>query len=344
MLIRIGLLGAAMGMIPFLVGMLYTGKQKEGEESVLKNWCSGFVACFALFQILAIPCTFLKRSLSLLAALYLLALLALSVASLIINRRRIADMVRSFPAAARGASFAAVFALLVILFQMFVYARYTHVDDDDAFYVATAQTAVQTDSIFRVNPYTGGKYKSFPSRYVLSPFPIFIAVLSKFSGVHAAMLAHTVLPLVLLPLAYAVLFITGRELFAGDRKKTDFFVLFAAVIQMYCFSTTHTQGTVMLLRIWQGKAVLASVLLPFAFYMGLRLTQEKWQPRDWVLTVHLMLACCMVSSMGIMLGAIMLGIFGITLALCRRQLKKPCGLLLCCIPNLLFAAIYLLGF
>ncbi len=343
MLIRIILLGIAMGIIPFLTGMLYTGGKNE-EESAVKNWSSGFVACFALFQVLAIPCTFFRCSLSRLAMMYFFVLLALSLVSLILNRKRIVNMLKAFPAAVRGTPWVAILAFAVILFQMFMYARYTHVDDDDAFYVATAQTAVQTDSIFHINPYTGSAYKAFPSRYVLSPFPIFIAVLSKFSGVHTAMLAHTVLPLVLLPLAYAVFFIIGRELFEGDRKKTAWFVLFASVLQMYCFSTTHTQGTVMLLRIWQGKAVLASILLPFAFYMGMRLMREKWQVRDWILTVHLMLACCMVSSMGIMLGAILLGIFGIMIAVSKRQLKKPFGLLLCCIPNLVLAGIYLFGF
>ena len=43
------------------------------------------------------------------------------------------------------------------------------------------QLDVQTDTIFEVIPYTGLKYYGLPSRYVLSPFPVFLAVVSQLS-------------------------------------------------------------------------------------------------------------------------------------------------------------------
>ena len=41
---------------------------------------------------------------------------------------------------------------------------------------------VQTDTIFEVIPYTGLKYYGLASRYVLSPFPVFLAVVSQLSA------------------------------------------------------------------------------------------------------------------------------------------------------------------
>ena len=37
------------------------------------------------------------------------------------------------------------------------------------FYVGTATTAVETDSLYAYNPYTGAAYNVLPSRYILSP-------------------------------------------------------------------------------------------------------------------------------------------------------------------------------
>ena len=50
----------------------------------------------------------------------------------------------------------------------------------------------------------------------------------------------------------------------------------------------------------------------------------------------------MVSSMGIMLGAIMLGIFGFLNVIRNKNIKELCCTLLCCVPNLICAGIYLI--
>ena len=60
---------------------------------------------------------------------------------------------------------------ILILFQLVVVVLYAHMDEDDAFYVGTATTAVETDSLYAYNPYTGAAYNVLPSRYILSPFP-----------------------------------------------------------------------------------------------------------------------------------------------------------------------------
>ena len=58
---------------------------------------------------------------------------------------------------------------ILILFQLVVVVLYAHMDEDDAFYVGTATTAVETDSLYAYNPYTGAAYNVLPSRYILSP-------------------------------------------------------------------------------------------------------------------------------------------------------------------------------
>lgn len=340
-LIRAGLLVFLLGIIPFLVGMLYTKKKKYHADEILNNWVCGFLLCLGMFQLLVIPCIFLKKSLTFLSAAYGILLAIACLGSLAWNRKRLGRVIRNAIKSLKGFSWVTLLALLVILFQMYVYVAYMHVDDDDAFYVATSVTSVEEDSLFQVNPYTGDAYKKYPARYVLSPFPVFVAVLSRMSGIHATLLSHTVLPAVLLPLAYGVFALIGYELFMGDRKKTACFVFLAALIQMYLSGTVYMQGSFMLLRIWQGKAVLAAALLPLLLCQGLRILRGEWERADWPLLMALMLACCLVSSMGIMLGAVMLGIMGIALGVVRREGKLLVKMALCAVPNLLYAAMYL---
>lgn len=342
MLIRLIGIGASSSILPLLVGMLYTSRNKENANSILKNWASGMIICLGLFELLAVPFTYLKRSLTQLSYVYMAVIVVLCIGSLIINRKRLKTMVLDTIQSARHIPWIAIIPVLIIAFQMYMYVDYVHVDEDDAFYVATATTSVSTNTLFQFNPYSGDAYSAFPSRYVLSPFPLLIAMISKLSGFHTLIFAHTILPLLLLPLSYAVFTLFGDEIFKKDRQKTAYFMLFVSVIQMFAFTSTHTQGTVLLLRIWQGKAVLASILLPFAFYLCIRLIERELEKSDWILLFFVMLACCMVSSMGIMLGAIMLGILGLLALFYKKDIRILFKIIACCIPNLLLSCIYLL--
>ncbi len=341
MIIRIIILLTGMGVIPFAVGMLYTGWQKERENGVIQNWVAGMIILFAVFQVLAGPGTCLKLHFTTVSALYLAACIVLCVISVWINRGRFRDICGKLADTLRHMPWITIVMLLVIGFQIYMYVFYMHTDEDDAFYLATATTTLQENSLYQIDPYTGAAFATMPSRYILSPFPVFIAFFSWVSGIHAAILAHTVLPAVLLVLSYSVFGMIGMRLFDRDREKTAYFVLIAAVIWMFSYTTTHTQGTVALLRIWQGKAVLASVLLPLLFYMGMKCYWKEWKKADWAFLVCIQFACCLVSSMGIMLGAIMAGIMGLIVAFKERKMRTMIGMFLCCIPNLVYACIYL---
>ena len=185
------------------------------------------------------------------------------------------------------------------------------------------------------------EYATLPTRYVLSPFFSFVAFLSRISGVHPAVTAHVVLAATLIILSYAVYALLGRKLFSGQPAQAAYFLFFVILLTLFSGYTVYTQGMFTLVRIWQGKAVLCAILVPMAFYMMLHLWEGESVRADWLFLLLLMCACCMVSSMGIMLGAVMLGIFGILSAARNKSIKMLIYTALCCIPNMIRAAIYL---
>lgn len=343
LIIRAGILVAFLIVIPLLIGMLFDIKKTE--TGFLFSWGKGFVVCLGIFQILAIPCIFLEQSLTFLTAIYVIILVLLGAVSICINLRlsKLRSMLYGMWTRVKETPLIALVAVAVILFQMYMYVAYMHVDDDDAFYVATATTSVYNDSLFQINPYTGADYATFPARYVLSPFPIFIACLSRLSGIHATLLAHTLLPVILLGLAYVMFAQIGDKLFESDRKKVSCFILLVAILQMFTSSTVYMQGSFMLVRIWQGKAVLAAVLLPCILWTGMKMLKEQWAGSDWIFLMTLMFACCMVSSMGIILGAIAIGIVGVLSAIVKKDIKILVKTILCAIPNVVYSLIYLLA-
>ena len=177
---------------------------------------------------------------------------------------------------ATGISPELVVAGILILFQLVVVVLYAHMDEDDAFYVGTATTAVETDSLYAYNPYTGAAYNVLPSRYILSPFPAFLAVTSRLcGGLHPAIVAHTVFPAVFVFLAYVVLFQYSRIFFKGKAGEQGIFMILCAVILWFCGYSVYNSEIFTMGRIWQGKAVLAGVFLPFLFLLCMEIFMQE---------------------------------------------------------------------
>lgn len=328
-------------MVFELLGMLCTHWEEE-KNCIAWNFTAGLFLSFAVFEVLAIPCIFTYQKFHVFAGVYAGVLTLFCVVSLALNYKKILEFLKGFKRNHQKTPLILGVAILFILLEMFMYVQYAHIDDDDAFYVATAVTTLEEDSMFVINPYTGEEYSSFPARYVLSPFPIWNAFMSKIFKVHPTIFAHNFLPAIFIVAAFVVYYLIGMRLFKQDRKKTGYFLVFCSLIQMYSAYTTHPQGMVYLVRLWQGKAILASVLLPACFYMAIRLFWEKAGFRDWMMCLFLMTSCCLVSSMGIMLGAIGMGLFGILYGICHKSFKNLIFTALCCVPNVILAGMYLL--
>lgn len=331
-----------LAIVPFLCGMLFTKYMKKDTGEIILNWVSGFIGMMALAQILIVPAIFLRISFSIVCILFYVLVILCALLGVILERKRIAEMAVSWAKQFRKTPLIVWAALLLVFMQAFVYVFYTHEDADDAFYVATAATTLETDTIFQINPYTGRSFSGLPARYVLSPFSIFQAILSRCVMIHPTIVAHTALPAVLICFVYAVYALAGKKLFDGSREKSGWLVFLAGVFLIWSGYTTSTQGSMMLLRIWQGKGFLAAALLPMAVYLFLRFLKGEEAKGDYVLLFCLMLASCLASSMGIMLGAILLGCGGLVLAIFRKSFRFLMRMVICALPNIAFAFAYIL--
>lgn len=344
MIKNMALSAVVLGIVPFLLGLFYTGFTEKEKNNILLHMASGYVIMFGLFEIIALPLIFLHRSLSMLVYLYGGVLAVFSVISLLCNIRRIPVIFDGIKHAVREFTLCIYAQLFLILGQIFVYIRYQYYNTDDAFFVAASSTSLATDTILAYSPYTGTLYEKLPSRYVLSPFYAFTAAVSKMTDLHPAMIAHMVFMILFLLLSYAVYALLGRIFFSCNMEKLGYFLLLVSALHIFSAYSERTSGLFLLIRLWQGKAILTGILLPMILYMAVRMFFDLSEDviADWALLFFLMCACCMVSSMGIMLGAIMIGILGILAAWKQKRLRPLAGTALCCLPNMLCAGIYLL--
>ena len=324
-------------IVPTLSGVPFLKKNPRYTPG--ECFLTGFLFLFALAEVLILLMFYLRMPLHVLAQCYAAAALC----GIFCLRKQAGRLAADIKSSMREASPYFWCALILIAMQMCILAVYAHFDADDAFYVATATTAVQTDSIFLVNPYTGFSYGGYlPSRYILSPFPIFLAVISQlFGGLHPAITAHTVFPPVFQMLSYMVLYQIGRRWFRDDAARRGIFLFLSAALNCFSAYSIYNAGNFQMIRIWQGKALLAAAFLPLLFFLSLSIVMEEQPEYPWILLFLANAACCLLSSMGIMLAPLVQGIF---LLFALFRFKSPKRFLkgfLCCVPSLILGIIYI---
>lgn len=210
---------------------------------------------------------------------------------------------------------------------------------DDTYYVNLANEAIYSNKIFLIYPETGA-IEDFDTRYVLSLWPIFYAWLSKLVGVMATIMAHTILPWLMIPLAYMVYGLIGKELFPEDKGLQGMFLAFAVLLHLF-MSGEHTAGiTFLSITPWVGKGVLASVLIPFLFYLILRTVRDPGAG-SWVLLGITSLAGCLLSSMGIMLTPVFVGITVLLVSIRKRSVSYLLSGIASCAPCIVLGIYYI---
>lgn len=320
-----------------LLGKLLCGKKYQ---SILLELVIGFFIFLGVFELISLPCIFLKRSLKEMSFVMLGVVGGLCLLSLLVYGKDFVGTIKKIQW--KKPKMLTVIVICFLVLQTVVLGFGNHVDEDDAFYVATATTAMDTNTLYAIDPYTGNVYYEFPARYVLSPFPLMGAVVGKWSGIRPAVFFHTVLPFVLIPLAYSVYFLLGKRFFGENKEKNAWFLIFLSLVNLFSGFSPWSAGGFLLVRIWQGKAVLASILLPFLIYFVLGHFEKNYlNVQEWFLLFMIMLACCFVSSMGIILSVIMLEAFAIMQMFRSKKIKLFLQTSCCCTLNAALAGIYL---
>lgn len=216
-----------------------------------------------------------------------------------------------------GASIFLFVAFLVIAYQMYVYVFKMHLDEDDARWIAEANDALVKNRMLLHNPATGeyiGRFVGEMVKDVFSPWCMYLAWLSRMTGVRAVVVAHTVYPPVLLGLSYCAYYEIGCQLFKGKHER-GIFLLMVSVLNLFMAGNVYTQSVFTLTRIWQGKAVVAAVMIPAIFCIILRIHAED-SIKDWALMIVAGASCCLFSGMGIAIGLLMLAVYGAYVTAC----------------------------
>ena len=335
-----------LGVMPLLTGLLFSSPGRRGGGSCAYAYLTGLLTLLGAFQVMALPMGYLHTSLKKLCLVFLgtgAVLCLAGVLSFIIRRKMLLSGIQGRNKGSRHIAPLMAVVLICILFQMVFVTEKQHIDEDDAYYLGTAVNAVEYDGLYTRDPYTGKKVKADPeARYMLASWPLFIAVLSKVSDIQAVKLAHMVLPAVVLLWCYLVYFLLAGWLYPEKPGHVWRFMFFVVLMHTFAGYSIYNAQVFVMIRSWQGKAVLCGVGLPALTYVCLlAMGREKWG-RNWSLLTVTITALTCFTTIGTIFSIIVTGCFALYHFLRTRRAWYLFNSAVACLPALACSVIYLM--
>ncbi|MDE7357864.1 MAG: hypothetical protein K2N39_00255, partial [Lachnospiraceae bacterium] len=278
-----------------------------------------------------------------------------------------------------GADIAWLLFFLLLGFQLYKAVAFTSFDGDDAYYVVESLIAQEAGVMYRILPLTGGS-TGLDVRHAMAVFPMWVAFVSVRAGMHATIVSHVVMPLVLIPLTYLLYYEVGRALFAKDpqrsvkgdiadeaaqtagkqesaggvqgtggkvfhRENIPVFMMIMAMFQMFGNVSIYTNETFFMTRTWQGKALVGALVIPALFWVFLQFYDKGVAKRAadagfWILLVCINMTAGVCSSIAVFLVCILIALAAFCLAVAERDWKLLFKVGAACIPNVVYMAVY----
>ncbi len=336
-------------LLPVLFGTVFALSDENvtgRKHFFFSSLVNGQIVLYAVFQITTVYSILRSINFSYAVKVFVpcacIVFTVLTVLVFVKYRKRLAVIFKNKP---EKISLWGVIGFLIFVFMMVMSFFMTYTDGDDAYYVTTAVEAVMSDTMYAKNPYNGlATISSF--RYKSAPYPMWLALLSKATGIYPTALAHTFFPWSMILLSFSVLFLVARNLFGGDTKKRGIFLFFTSILIMFGDYSIYPAENFLLARARQGKAALAAFVLPYLVCLMIRIAKQmgenkKVGVRELALITFTGFAASLCSTIGGALSLALVSVSALVIAVVYKKLKVPALMVAMNLPAVAFVLLYL---
>lgn len=350
--LRVIWLGVLLLIIPTMVGTLHSNVDRR-QQNLPFMWINGQILLWAGFHSIAVPLVLTEgrfQTVVILFSGYTVICLFAAIFMLAKKRKKKLEVFR--PEEKGTVQSEKITRLLWTLFwvllavQLVASVFLAYADGDDAFYVATAAIAEESDTMYYIMPYTGGT-TGLDARYGLAPFPLWIAYLARITGIRTVTVAQVLVPPVLISMAYGVYYLLANRFFVKKKECIPLFLIFTQLLVLFGDYSMYTPEKFLIARSRQGKAALSAMIIPFLIYLLWILLEALEEKRKitityWCLLISALTTACLCSTLGAVLSCLLMGIVGFCGALCYRKWKILIPMAVCCVPCVVEALLYLM--
>jgi hypothetical protein len=347
--------------IPFCIGLLPIRLLNKQLRSPGIALISGYIVLFVLLELIGIPIvlTMTYHSFSTFCICFAGTLVVFASVGIVLTVKSKKKLISEGDAQEKKLKFPhfdtwknykieekimLVIFLLLVGFQLYMAFTRASFDGDDAYYGVQALTAQLTDTMYRIDPNNGWS-TTLDVRHALALFPIWEAFIGQMSGMHATIVSHSVIPLLLIPLTYIIYYHIGKVLFETRKDLVPMFMVIMALWQMFGNISIYTTETFFLTRTWQGKSFAGNFVIPAVLWIFLSLFSKEHGKETkgfWILLACLNLAGGASSSLAVLLSLLLTAGLAVLFTLKERKFSILMKAGLTCISGGIYVLLYLL--
>lgn len=336
----------------------------EEDSRLSKRLVLGFFTYHFLFTAAALPMKMLLLPLSWLSAVWAGCLAVLFVLFLVFERKAFAArfcrvlregasaaggcrafLTRKKPEPGRSLRTAASFPVLaaVILAQLILF----NLNDetfalwDQSYYIGDTATSLYTNTISQYDPYTGYPLDNLNREYLLETYQNHSAVMCQLLHIHPMIEVRTVMTSVVVFLYQMIFYEIGMLLFRRDRLKSAFMLGFLFFLNLFSFNL-YTAGEFLMFRPFEGKTILAVLIIPGLFWLFLNTAQEPENRSYWCYSFLVILGSFGLNMSSIFMIPFEISALYIPLAVKKKKIMVYLKFLILLLPCAAFIALYLL--
>lgn len=248
-------------LIIYIIGT-FLNKLLRAQAGFIQKLMYGFIIILALFQVVATPFMLLKTDFNPLYFTFLGILIVFFGAGLFFCRCEIRTDFIIIVKYIRRINIETIIVFSLILLQVIAVTLLQHMDDDDGHYVTVTSTAIQQNAIYQFEQSMGFTTLPFTG-LIINSIELLYAFFAKLFVIEPAVFVHTVMPVVLVPLSYTAFYCMVRK--TPSLKRRVLFLGFVSLLNVFGNFSAYSSSSFLFLRIWQGKAIMVNILIPFLY-------------------------------------------------------------------------------
>lgn len=231
------------------------------ENDIIEKTVTGFVTNLAINQFILWPFVAFRLSFNIFFILMLILTLSLTSCGFYfwIKGKNIKEF--QFKVFSKKIDIYKIVFSIMIIIELVLTSFYYRSDADDSFYVSNSNQFANSKYINQYDSSLGNKELGTVPMYDFQIWKSMIAVYSKIFRIESVIISHTFLVPILIIFSAFANYLLGRKLL---KSKSKGFMFSAILIVFNLFSgfSVYSIGNMVLSRIWQGKAVYFSIILP----------------------------------------------------------------------------------
>ena len=331
-------------LIPFLLGDVIFES-----ECIIEKYIRGFLLCMAIVQTVGLPAIFMRWKLNTFIIFSGMVFVVVLIAGLIYSKKSLHHLyiysLRKRKIILPKDLFFVLFGIVLLIQLIRVFRGAFFVFADNTVYVPYINDMVETGKIYPYDTILGQPIppnESVGIKHMFTTYFLFLASISRISGLHTLLLTQTVLPILLTIIFYATTWLFSSILF--DNTKGRFrFLFFVSLIIEFSGGFDYTLANHVLAGIYFGKKIVFTIFIPYLYCYVAKLCgiySKKTRNLSWKEVLLIMIftwGTCSMSLMAAGLVPIVLLILGVVL-LFRCKSPIPLGqMVIASLPALVLA-------